>query len=186
MRNKLWNRAGAWQKVIDYLNSLGYECISVSAEKTGLTGVTPHNSQSIQNTIADIAGADFYLGLNAGPSWVAIALGIPCVLITGVSEIWNDYPNPYRVAIDVCQPGCFNDPTLPIDRGWSWCPRNKNYACTGEITEQMVFDMIDKIREATNASKNQEEGEQIHSEYASRSQGEGDHAGESQISGTVA
>ena len=146
MRNKLWNREGAWQKVIDYLNSLGYDCISVSAEKTGLTGVVPHNSQSIQNTIADIAGADFYLGLNAGPSWVAIALGVPCVLITGVSEEWNDYPNPYRVAIDVgCKP-CFNDASVPISRDWEWCHSGKNYACTREITEQMVFDMIDKIR----------------------------------------
>ena len=162
MRNKLWNRKDAWQNVINHLVELGYECVSVSAEKTQLTGAISHNSQSIQNTIADIAGADFYIGLNAGPSWIALALGVPCIFITGVSEEWNDYPNPYRIAInhEVCGIGCFNDPSIPIDRGFEWCPRNKNYACTAQITEQMVFDQIDIIR-------NNQEG---HKPHASKKQ----------------
>jgi autotransporter strand-loop-strand O-heptosyltransferase len=148
MQNKLWNRPGAWQKVVDYLVSIGYECVSISAEPSQLNNVTKHNGQSIQATIADIRTCDFYIGLNHGPVWIAHALGIPAIMITGVSEEWNDFPNPYRIAInnEVCGKGCFNDKDLPIDRGWSWCPRNKEYACTKEITEAMVISMIDKLR----------------------------------------
>ena len=155
MQNKLWNRPGAWQKVIDYLVSIGYECVSVSAEPTQLNNVTKHNSQSIQATIEDIRNCEFYIGLNHGPIWIAHALGIPAILITGVSEEWNDFPNPYRIAInnEVCGKGCFNDKDLPISRDWHWCPRGKDYACTKEITESMVINMIDKLRGDKNAVK---------------------------------
>ena len=144
-QGKLWNREGAWQKIIDYLNSLGYDCVSISLEPSNLQGIIKHNGQSIEQTLTDISGASFYIGLNSGPSWLAYALGIPCIMITGISEEWNDFPNPYRVAVDVCKPGCFNDPSLPIDRGWNWCPRSKNYACTREITEEMVCSVIDEV-----------------------------------------
>jgi autotransporter strand-loop-strand O-heptosyltransferase len=180
MRNKLWNRPGAWQKVVDHLNSLGYECISISAEQTQLKGATNHNGQSIQNTIADIAGCDFYVGLNHGPAWVAYALGKPVIMLTGVSEVWNDFPNPYRIAInnEVCGVGCFNDPSLPIDRGWEWCPRKKDYACTREIIEEMV---IQKIQEVRNACNDPQKGKQVLSEYPSWLEGKGDNEREGRV-----
>jgi autotransporter strand-loop-strand O-heptosyltransferase len=153
MRNKLWNREGAWQNVIDHMKKLGYDCVSISAEQSQLKGVIDHCGQSIEQTLTDLSGASFYIGLNAGPTWLAYSMGIPVVMITGVSEPWNDPPNPYRVSVDVCRPGCFNDPSLPIDRGWEWCPRNKNYACTREITEAMVFKTIKTLlqKEVTHA-----------------------------------
>lgn len=163
MKNKLWNRPGAWQKIVDHLLSLGYDCISISAEPTNLRGVIKHNSQAIQSTIADIDGCEFYIGLNHGPAWIAYALGKPCIMITGVSEEWNDFPNPYRIAInnEVCGIGCFNDPTLPINRGWEWCPREKDYACTSKITEEMVMDMIKKVRGDLNAGEYPKEGQAV-------------------------
>ncbi len=147
MQSKMWNRPGAWQKIIDYLNRLGYDCVSVSSEPCQLNNVIKHNGQSIQATIEDIRNCEFYIGLNHGPVWVAYSLGIPAVMITGISEEWNDFPNPYRIAInnEVCGVGCFNDKTLPINRDWIWCPRNKDFACTREITETMVINMIEKI-----------------------------------------
>lgn len=148
MKNKMWNRPGAWQNVVDKCLTLGYKCISVSAEPSQLNNVTKHNGQPIEKTIEDIRKCTFYIGLNHGPSWIAYALGVPVIMITGVSEEWNDFPNPFRIAINhkVCGVGCFNDPALKIDRGWLWCPRDKDYICTKAITEQMVFDGIDKIR----------------------------------------
>jgi autotransporter strand-loop-strand O-heptosyltransferase len=146
MKNKLWNREGAWQEVIDYLVSEGYECVSISAELTQLKNVTSHNGQPIEKTISDISGAEFYIGLNAGPSWIAYALNVPCVMVTGVSVEENDFPNPYRVSVDVgCKP-CFHDVNVEIQRGWEWCPSNKDYACTKEITPEMVIETIKRIR----------------------------------------
>lgn len=148
MQNKMWNRPGAWQKVIDHLVSIGYECVSISAEPSHLNNVTKHNGQSIQATIADIQNCEFYIGLNHGPIWIAYALGKDAIMLTGVSEEWNDFPNPYRIAInnEVCGIGCFNDKSLPISRDWHWCPRNKDYVCTKEIDEAMVISMIEKLR----------------------------------------
>jgi autotransporter strand-loop-strand O-heptosyltransferase len=156
MQNKFWNRPGAWQKVINHLKSLGYNCISVSTENTALEGVIKHNGQPIEQTIADINGAQFYVGLNHGPAWIAYSLGIPCLMITGVSEPWNDFPNPHRIAIDVCRPGCFNAPELPIERGWHFCPRKKDYACTRDITEELVIAEINKMRGEYNGAKKHE------------------------------
>jgi autotransporter strand-loop-strand O-heptosyltransferase len=119
---------------------------------TQLKNVVKNNGQSIEQTLTDLSGAEFYLGLNAGPTWLAISLNIPVVMISGVSEPFNDFPDIHRVAVDVCRPGCFNDPSLPIDRGWEWCPRKKDYACTKEITEEMV---IEKIKEVINAREKQ-------------------------------
>jgi autotransporter strand-loop-strand O-heptosyltransferase len=149
MRNKLWNRPNAWQSIIDYCITLGYECVSVSMEPTTLKNVIAHNGQSIQRTIEDIRGCAFYIGLNHGPAWLAYILDKKCIMVTGVSEEWNDFPNPHRIAINhnVCGVGCFNDPALKIDRGWLWCPRNKDYACTKEITPGMVIHEIKKVRE---------------------------------------
>ena len=147
MRNKLWNRPGAWQKIVNSLSELGYKCVSISNEASALEGIVKHNNQSIQNSIADIHGAEFYIGLNHGPAWVAYALGKKVIMITGVSEEWNDFPNPYRIAINnaVCGIGCFNDPAEKIDRGWEWCPRKKDYACTKEITEEMVLAQVRNV-----------------------------------------
>jgi len=145
MQNKFWNRPGAWQKVIDRLVEMGYACVSVSAEATQLNNVIKHNGQGIHSTIADIAGAEFYLGLNHGPIWIAYTLGVPAIMISGVSEEWNDFPNPYRIAIDKCKP-CFNNVDIKIDRDWNWCPGPDRFVCTREITEERVFEKIDQLR----------------------------------------
>ena len=153
MQNKLWNREGAWQKIIDYLNSLGYDCVSISTEQSKLTGIIDHCGQSIEQSLTDVSGASFYVGLNAGPTWLAYALNIPHVMIVGVSEPWNDPPNPYRVQMDVgCKP-CFNNVLVPINRGWEWCVNEDKYACTKAITPEMVIKAIDTLikKEVTHA-----------------------------------
>jgi len=146
MQNKMWNREGAWQKVIDHLNKLDYDCVSISVEPTKLEGVIKHNGQSVEQTLTDLSGAEFYVGLNHGPVWLAYALDIPVIMLSGVSEPFNDFPMFARIQIDDCRPGCFNDPSLPIDRGWAWCPRNKDFVCTRNITESMVIKQITRLR----------------------------------------
>jgi len=50
---KLWNYPGGWQEIVDYLNDIGYDVISVSREATALTKVVPINNRPIEE-IADI------------------------------------------------------------------------------------------------------------------------------------
>jgi len=109
-------------------------------------------------------------------------------MITGVSETWNDFPNPHRIEVDSCRPGCFNDPSLPIDRKWDWCPRGKNYVCTGEITESMVIEQIEKIvMGASYAGKNIKEKERkISGKHTKHGAQQGDDYSKSEVTGTPA
>lgn len=172
MQNKFWNHEGGWQKVIDYCNSLGYDCVSISAEPSTLTGIINHNGQSIEQTLTDLSGAAFYIGLNHGPIWLAYALGLKTIMIDGVAEEWNNFPNPYRIYADTgCKP-CFNDITIPIDRGFDWCHNENRYLCTKSINESMVIETIDRLREDIGrASKNQKAKRKIpgkHPQHGSR------------------
>lgn len=146
MQAKLWNRDGAWQEVIDYLIGLGYEAVSISKEATGLKNVVAHNNATIEETIAVIRGADFYIGLGSGPTWLAWACEVPTVMVSGFSEPWCEYDNEYRVTAPegVCQ-GCFNDTSVKFDRGWDWCGHKKDYCCTKAITPEMVINKVNEI-----------------------------------------
>jgi len=149
MQPKLWNRPGAWQEIVDYCISLGYEVVSISKEPTTLKNVKKFNKRKIEDTCAVLSGAAFYIGLGHGPSWLAWSLGIPVVLISGFSEPWEEFQTYSRVInTNVCH-GCFNDTNVPFDRGWDWCARKEwegrpvvQYECTKEITPDMVKDAI--------------------------------------------
>lgn len=146
MQAKLWNNPGAWQMIVDYLvHKQNISVVSISREETTLRDVAKINSRPIEETIAALAGAKFYIGLGHGPSWLAWALNIPVILISGFSEPWAEFPTPYRVINNGVCHGCFNDPTAKFDRSWEWCPRKKNYECTREITPAMVIKQIDRL-----------------------------------------
>jgi autotransporter strand-loop-strand O-heptosyltransferase len=145
MKAKLWNREGGWQTVIDYLNGLGYKCVSISKEPTGLKDVVARNGRPMEETIATMRGADFYIGLGAGPSWLAWALDLPVVMISGFSEPWCEYINPFRIYSPNGCGGCFNDTSVKFDRGWEWCGRKKDFICTKEITPEMVIEKIEDV-----------------------------------------
>ena len=146
MRGKFWNNEGAWQKLVDKISGLGLVPVSVSHEPSNLMNVEKLNGRSIEETISTIAGCEFYIGLTHGPAWLAYSLGKPVVMIAGMTEPWNEFPNEYRVSNpSACGVGCFNDTSVPIDRNFHWCPRNKNYACTREISVESVMKAVMKI-----------------------------------------
>jgi autotransporter strand-loop-strand O-heptosyltransferase len=102
-------------------------------------------------TISNIAYSDLFIGVSAGPSWLAWALDIPVVMISGYSEEWAEFSTGIERVInkDVCH-GCFNDPTLDFDKGnWNWCPRLENterqFECTKTITPEMVKEAVERI-----------------------------------------
>jgi autotransporter strand-loop-strand O-heptosyltransferase len=148
---KFWNYQNGWQEIVDYLNSIGYKVVSISKEKTNLKNVITMNERPIEETITNIAHCDFFIGLSAGPAWLAWALQRPVVLISGYSTKWAEFETKIQRVIneDVCH-GCFNDPTQKFERGdWHWCPRQKGtdrqFECSKKITPDMVKDAINKI-----------------------------------------
>jgi autotransporter strand-loop-strand O-heptosyltransferase len=154
-QSKYWNNPDGWQKVVDYLNGLGYECMIYSKEGDGYMnnhypkGVTIYEGGNLQEVINDLVTCEFFIGLGSGLSWLAWACELPLVLISGFSEKWAETTlDTYRVINeDVCH-GCFNSERL--DAGdWNWCPLHKNtdrmFECTKRIGSDMVIKEINKI-----------------------------------------
>ncbi len=101
-------------------------------------------------TINTIKNSAFFMGVSAGPSWLAWALKRPVVLISGFSKEIGEFETNIERVInkDVCH-GCFNDVDNTFDRGdWNWCPRHKGtsrqFECTKQITPDMVKYAIDE------------------------------------------
>ena len=152
---KYWNNPDGWQVVIDYLDSLGYECMIYSKEGNGYMnnfypkGVTIYKGGNLQEVIDDLSTCEFFVGLGSGLSWLAWACKLPVVLVSGFSEKWAETTlDTYRVINeDVCH-GCFNNDRLNAG-DWNWCPlhkgTNRQFECTKEISSDMVIKEINKI-----------------------------------------
>ena len=167
---KYWNNPEGWQKVVDYLVSLGYECMIYSKEGDGYMnnnypkGTTIYKGGNLQEVINDLSECEFFIGLGSGLSWLAWACELPVVLISGFSEKWAETTlDTYRVINENVCHGCFNSERL--DAGdWNWCPLHKNtdrmFECTKRISSDMVVKEINKIinKEVVEERKNKLEG----------------------------
>jgi len=89
-----------------------------------------------------------FIGLGSGLSWVAWALDVKTIVISGFSEPYTEFSSGIRLFNNdplVCS-GCFNRHRL--DAGdWEWCPDHKNtdrqFECTKTITPATVIEAVD-------------------------------------------
>ena len=145
LQAKFWNHQGGWQTVVDHFNSVGYKVMVISKEKTNLKNIIDMTDKPLEESINNIRHAEMFIGISCGPTWLAWALNVPTVLISGYSSEWAEMKDCVRIINkDVCN-GCFNDKELFFDRGnWNWCPRSKNFICSVSITPQLVISEIEK------------------------------------------
>jgi autotransporter strand-loop-strand O-heptosyltransferase len=153
---KHWQNKGGWQKVVDYLRSLDYEVVVIQKEELtymdlqGLKNVIHPSTNSIQEAMTWISNCEFYIGLSSGMSWIAWALNKKVILISGFTDVFNEFSTPYRIINkDVCN-SCWHDKNFRFDAGdWNWCPIFKNtpnqFICTKSITANKVIDSINQI-----------------------------------------
>ena len=143
---KYWQRKGAWQKIVDYFDKNDYKVMVISKEETKLKNIIDMTNRSIEETITNIYHSELFIGVSSGPAWLAWALGIPVVMISGYSAEFSEFNTNMQRIINkqVCN-SCFNDYTLPIDKGnWNWCPRYENTPRQFECTKEITFDMVKK------------------------------------------
>jgi autotransporter strand-loop-strand O-heptosyltransferase len=153
---KFWNNKDGWTKVVIYLNSLGYDVVSIDKGNNIGSGIY-HNKipeGTIDKTgelplierINDLHFCEFFIGLGSGLSWLAWMVNKPVILISGFSDPKSEFYTPYRVHNkNVCN-SCWNDTSFKFDTGkWDWCPRNKDFECSSKITFEMVKEQIDKV-----------------------------------------
>jgi autotransporter strand-loop-strand O-heptosyltransferase len=152
---KYWNRHNGWQEIVNFLNGNGFDVYLYSNENSGFMGnynpdgIIKYKAGSIEKLIDDMSTCEFFIGLGSGLSWLAWALKLPVVLISGFSEEYSETTtDTYRVINNNVCHGCFNSHRL--DAGdWNWCPVHKNtqrmFECTREITPEMVIEQIKKL-----------------------------------------
>jgi len=153
---KYWNNKTGWQQVVDYLKELGYEVVCIDRHPS--FGIQSHMNLMPQNCIDktgdlpledrinDLFHCEFFIGLSSGLAWLAWACQKPVVMISGFTDVFNEFSNPLRVINkNVCN-SCWNDVNLKFDvKNWLWCPRNKDFECSKEISFEMVKDKIHSI-----------------------------------------
>jgi autotransporter strand-loop-strand O-heptosyltransferase len=147
MQSKYWNYPGGWQEIVNYLGDLAFDVVAVSKDPTGLTKIVPVNNKTIEESASIINNCEFFIGVGSGLSWLAWALNKKVIMVSGFSDPFTEFiSDNFRISPppNICH-GCFNDASLPFDRSWEWCPRNKNYECTRTITPEMVKEKIDHL-----------------------------------------
>lgn len=153
---KYWNREGGWDAVVGWLVSRGFDVYVASREPDGWMGnKLPKAARrlpdyDITTTATWIKHAEAFVGVGSGLSWLAWAMRVPTVIISGFSEEWTEMQGDgvFRVPNSgtVCH-GCFNRHRLAADK-WDWCPDrdgSAKFECTRAITPDAV---ITKTREA--------------------------------------
>jgi autotransporter strand-loop-strand O-heptosyltransferase len=144
---KQYQYPDGWQSIVDYLKEKGYDVAVVSKESTTLTGIIDLTNKPIEETINTILASEFFMGVSSGLSWVSWALDIPVVIISGCTNIWNEFQSGVLRIIneDVCH-GCMNDKNVVFDRGiWHWCLHKdtpRHYECTKSISPQMIIEEL--------------------------------------------
>jgi autotransporter strand-loop-strand O-heptosyltransferase len=149
---KHWQRKNGWQDVVDYLNNMGYKVVVIQKDPLnymdlqGLNSVIHPKTNNIQEAISWLANCEFFIGIGSGISWLSWALNKKVILISGFSKSFAEFNTPYRIINNNVCNGCLNDINFKFDpSNWNWCPKNKNFECSKEISFEMVKEKIDKI-----------------------------------------
>ena len=159
---KYWNHAAGWMEVTDDLKGLGYRVLCVDRERVTMHGIhgnsIPYGAEDftgdrpLQERVDLISGAEFFVGLASGLSWLAWGTGIPVVMIVGFTMPGTEFSTPYRVQqFHTCH-SCANDQRNEHSYDdFGACPRHRGtdreFECTRCISPDFVKDAIRCLRE---------------------------------------
>ncbi|MBQ9478903.1 MAG: autotransporter strand-loop-strand O-heptosyltransferase, partial [Selenomonadaceae bacterium] len=150
---KCWLNPGGWDQVVDYLKSIGYRVLCIDRDRSrtdhDMTVEMPEGAEDFSGSydlidrVNQLAYADFFIGLGSGLSWLAWAVDIPVVLISGISEPWCEFESAYRVNNPLVCHGCYNDlrvNCLAISEciHYQGAPERR-YECSKEISARQVI-----------------------------------------------
>jgi len=163
---KTWNNPYGWLEVVKWLKSAGYEVVCIDQRPVHGQGL---NWTQIPNGARDETGdrpiverarwlkhAAFFVGNSSGLAWLAWAVGIPVVMISGFTHPNNEFNTPYRVINWHACNSCWNDVRLRFDHhNYMWCPRHagtdRQFECTRLITASQVIGIIKRIPGITSS-----------------------------------
>ncbi|MBU3557446.1 autotransporter strand-loop-strand O-heptosyltransferase [Polynucleobacter sp. Ross1-W9] len=157
---KYWNNPFGWLEIVSWLKQSGYRVICIDRDKVWGQGLSwnyiPHGAEDMTGALPlseralILRDASFFVGLSSGLAWLAWAVGVPVVMISGFTHPNNEFHTPFRVFNTHACTGCWNDPAHSFDHfDFMWCPRHKNterqFECTKLITVDHVKMVISSI-----------------------------------------
>jgi autotransporter strand-loop-strand O-heptosyltransferase len=159
-QNKYWNNPFGWQKTIAFLKSRGFRVVCIDAETQNghapLWNIMPAGAEdqtgrrSLTERARWLRHAQFFIGVSSGLSWLAWAVGIPVVMISGFTHPLNEFETPYRVINWHACNSCSNDVRHQLDTSdFFWCPRHKGtdriFECSRLITPEQVILTVERL-----------------------------------------
>ena len=160
LQSKYWNNPTGWAEIVAFLKEAGYRVICIDLKRTNGQGlVWNHMPAGAEDHTGNrplierarwLKHAEFFVGLSSGLSWLAWAMRIPVVMISGVTHPLNEFTTPYRVINHHACNSCWNDPLAAFDRrDFLTCPRHKDtprqFECSRLITAEQVKRTIRRI-----------------------------------------
>jgi len=112
-----------WGVIRKYLEGRGYLVIQIGKNEHDLAGVE-FNCVTEMMLMWVIAGADLFIGVDSGPSHVAVALGIPSVILFGSVSPWYIHTDLTKIT------PVFSD--CPIKKQFCW---HEKPGTTGSVCE---------------------------------------------------
>jgi autotransporter strand-loop-strand O-heptosyltransferase len=168
---KYWNNPNGWQQTVDYISEFGLKTVPISKESTELKNIidkTGHDD--IYDVIKLIKGSKFFIGISSGLSWLAWALDVPTILISGMTDPFYEFTQKcirvYSRSYYACH-GCWHNQFF--DKGdWNWCPIHKNtdrmFECSKTIEFEDVKLAIDIMMDHKSGYFNINYNDEIHIE----------------------
>jgi autotransporter strand-loop-strand O-heptosyltransferase len=159
-QSKYWNNPTGWSEIVSFLKEAGYRVVCIDQKAMHGKGIVwNHIPHGVEDQTGDrpllerarwLKHAEFFIGLSSGLSWLAWAMRIPVVMISGVTHPTNEFATPYRVINYHACNSCWNDPLVAFDRfDFVTCPRHKGtqrqFECTRLITAEQVRATIKRI-----------------------------------------
>ncbi len=152
-QSKYWNNPTGWSEIVSFLKEAGYRVVCIDQKPTHGKGLVwnhiPHGAEDqtgdrpLIERARWLRHAAFFVGLSSGLSWLAWAMRVPVVMISGVTHPTNEFATPFRVINYHACNSCWNDPRAAFDRSdFMTCPRHKDtprqFECTRLITAEQV------------------------------------------------
>jgi len=158
---KYWNCPNGWQKVVDYLNEIGYKVVCIDKYRTFGKGVCWNTMPSgltddsgdkpLERRIQYLEHCEFFIGIGSGLSWLAWACKAKVILISSFSKPFCEFQfDCIRIYNDNEKSGYFNNKDFILDPGdWNWNPLKEIKSMDGwyefeTITSEQVIKEIEK------------------------------------------
>jgi len=135
-----------WYAIASHLEALGYLVIQIGRNSKFKVGVQ-FNTIGEAFLMWTIAGAAYFIGIDSGPSHIAVALDVKCLLLFGSVNpefIHPDLTNIYalRAACPIQQDGCWSMQPGTTGR---LCPVNESTPPCTVLSTEIILDAIKQM-----------------------------------------